>query len=228
VSTDEVFGSLAADGGRFDETSRYAPSSPYSASKAAGDHLVNAYHRTFGLPIKLTNCSNNYGPRQFPEKLIPLMILNAVAGDPLPVYGRGANVRDWLYVDDHCDAVWLVFERGAVGETYLVGGGAELTNLETVRAICRVVAEETGGAAATLEARIRFVADRPGHDLRYAIDPGKLTRALGWRPRESFETGLRKTVRWYLANPEWVAGIRTGAYREWIARNYDARGGTPT
>jgi dTDP-glucose 4,6-dehydratase len=229
VSTDEVFGSLALDAAtRFDETSRYAPSSPYSASKAASDHLVTAYHRTFGLPIKLTNCSNNYGPRQFPEKLVPLMILNAVAGDPLPVYGRGANVRDWLYVDDHCEAVWLVFERGAVGATYLVGGGAELSNLDTVRAICRVVADETGRDPGALEALIRFVADRPGHDLRYAIDPGKITRELGWRPRESFETGLRKTVRWYLANPEWVASIRTGAYREWLARNYDARGGTPT
>jgi dTDP-glucose 4,6-dehydratase len=222
VSTDEVFGSL--DGpGHFDELSRYAPSSPYSASKAASDHLVFAYHRTFGIPVKVTNCSNNYGPRQFPEKLVPLMILNAVAGLPLPVYGRGANVRDWLYVDDHCDAVWLVFEQGRVGETYVVGGGAEMANLDTVRAICKVVAEQTGKPAAELEGLIRFVADRPGHDLRYAVDSSKIQRELGWRRRESFETGLEKTVRWYLENTAWVDGVRTGAYRDWIAKNYEGR-----
>ena len=222
VSTDEVFGSLGADGA-FHEETRYDPSSPYSASKAGSDHLVRAYHRTFGLPIKITNCSNNYGPRQFPEKLIPLMILNAVERKPLPIYGRGANVRDWLYVGDHCDAIWEVFTRGRLGETYVIGGRAELDNLTVVRSICRIVAEETGAPTDELEALVRFVADRPGHDLRYAIDPSHIEAELGWRPRETFEAGLRKTVRWYLDNGTWVDGVRTGAYREWIARNYDRR-----
>ena len=224
VSTDEVFGSLPLDGGHFTETSRYDPSSPYSASKAASDHLVLAYHRTFGLPVKLTNCSNNYGPRQFPEKLVPLMIMNAVEGKPLPVYGKGENVRDWLYVEDHCSAIWLVFEQGRFGETYLVGGGTELPNLEVVRLVCRLVSEETGRSREELERLIRFVTDRPGHDLRYAIDPAKITRELGWSPRETFESGLRKTVRWYLDNGPWIEGVRTGAYREWLAENYDRRG----
>jgi dTDP-glucose 4,6-dehydratase len=222
VSTDEVFGSLGPEGA-FDEETRYDPSSPYSASKAGSDLLVRAYHRTFGLPIKITNCSNNYGPRQFPEKLVPLMILNCLERKPLPVYGQGTNVRDWLYVDDHCEAIWQVFSRGRVGETYLVGGRAELDNLSVVRAICRAVAEETGAPAAELEALVRFVADRPGHDLRYAIDPSRIERELGWRPRETFGEGLRKTVRWYLRNTSWVDGVKTGAYREWIRRNYDRR-----
>ncbi len=225
VSTDEVFGSLGADG-FFREDTRYDPSSPYSASKAASDHLVRAYHRTFALPVKITNCSNNYGPRQFPEKLIPLMIARALEREPLPVYGQGANVRDWLYVEDHCDAIWQVFQRGRIGETYLVGGRNELTNLEVVRRLCHLVAEETGAPVGELSALIRFVADRPGHDLRYAIDPARLERELGWRPRETFDSGLRKTVRWYLDNRAWVEGIKTGAYRQWIDQNYGARVGT--
>jgi dTDP-glucose 4,6-dehydratase len=222
VSTDEVFGSLGPEGA-FTEDTRYDPSSPYSASKAGSDLLVRAYHRTFGLPIKITNCSNNYGPRQFPEKLVPLMILNAVERKPLPVYGQGTNVRDWLYVADHCEAIWQVFTRGTVGETYLVGGRAEQDNLGVVRAICRIVADETGAAQAELEGLIEFVADRPGHDLRYAIDPSRIARELGWAPRATFEAGLRKTVRWYLENRAWVEGVKTGAYREWIAKNYDRR-----
>lgn len=220
VSTDEVFGSLG-DGGYFDETTRYDPSSPYSASKAAADHLVRAYHRTFGLPVKISNCSNNYGPRQFPEKLIPLMILNALERKPLPVYGAGINVRDWIYVEDHCDALWHVFTRGRIGESYLVGGRSERTNLEVVQRICQMVAEETGGAG--LEGLITFISDRPGHDLRYAIDPTRVETELGWKPRETFESGLRKTVRWYIENAEWVSGVRTGAYRAWIAKNYEQR-----
>jgi dTDP-glucose 4,6-dehydratase len=226
VSTDEVFGSLG-DSGHFTEDTRYDPSSPYSASKAASDHLVRAYGRTFGLPIKITNCSNNYGPRQFPEKLVPLMILNALEGKELPVYGAGANVRDWLYVLDHCEAIWAVYQRGRLGETYAVGGGAELQNIDVVRLVCRLVAEETGRPPEELEGLIRFVPDRPGHDLRYAIDATKIRDELGWAPRETFETGLRHTVRWYLDNAAWVDSVRTGAYREWIAQNYQARGAAP-
>jgi len=224
VSTDEVYGSLGSSGA-FTETTPYDPSSPYSASKAASDHAVRAYHRTFGLPVKVTNCSNNYGPRQFPEKLVPLMILNAVEGRRLPVYGRGANVRDWLYVDDHCDAIMAVATRGAVGATYNVGGGCELANLDVVHAICDAVAEETGKDAGALRALVAFVADRPGHDFRYAMDASKLRTELGWSPQETFATGLRKTVRWYLENPAWIDGIRTGEYRRWIEANYGERKG---
>jgi len=224
VSTDEVYGSLGSSGA-FTETTAYDPSSPYSASKAASDHAVRAYHRTFGLPVKVTNCSNNYGPRQFPEKLIPLMILNAVEGRPLPVYGRGANVRDWLYVEDHCDAIMAVATRGTVGATYNIGGGCELANLDVVHAICDAVAEETGRDAGALRALVTFVADRPGHDFRYAMDASKLCAELGWAPRETFGTGLRKTVRWYLENPAWIDGIRTGEYRKWIEANYGERKG---
>ncbi|MCG8555953.1 MAG: dTDP-glucose 4,6-dehydratase [Proteobacteria bacterium] len=221
VSTDEVYGSLGQRG-RFSEQSRYDPSSPYSATKAASDHLVRAYCRTYGLAVKITNCSNNYGPFQFPEKLIPLMILNALERKPLPVYGSGANVRDWLYVEDHCRALWEVVNRGRVGETYNIGGSEERRNLEVVRNVCRVVAEETG-TQDDLEGLIAFVDDRPGHDLRYAVDASKLGQELGWRPRESFESGLRKTVRWYLSNTPWVDSVRTGEYREWIRRNYAGR-----
>jgi dTDP-glucose 4,6-dehydratase len=222
VSTDEVFGSLG-ETGRFTEETRYDPSSPYSASKAASDHLVRAWSRTYALPVKITNCSNNYGPRQFPEKLIPLMILNALERKPLPVYGEGRNVRDWLYVGDHCEAIWAVTERGRLGETYNVGGQNELRNLDVVRRICQVVAEETGVSADELVRLITFVADRPGHDLRYAIDASKIRRECGWAPKETFDTGLRKTVRWYLENPAWVDGVRTGAYREWLDANYARR-----
>ncbi len=222
ISTDEVFGSLGATG-YFTEHTRYDPSSPYSASKAASDHLVRAYHRTYGLPVKLTNCSNNYGPRQFPEKLIPLMILNAVAGQPLPVYGKGQNVRDWLYVEDHCEALWSVLMQGQVGATYAIGGGCEKTNLDVVHTVCRIVAEETGRSVSSLESLITFVPDRPGHDLRYAIDSTHMRTELGWTPQESFMSGLRKTVRWYLENTAWVEDVRTGAYRQWLATNYEHR-----
>jgi dTDP-glucose 4,6-dehydratase len=220
VSTDEVYGSLSAEGA-FTETTRYDPSSPYSASKAASDHLVRAYSRTYGLPVKITNCSNNYGPRQFPEKLIPLMILNAVEGKRLPVYGKGENVRDWLFVDDHVEALWAVFERGRAGETYNVGGNAEMKNLDVVRAICAGVAKATGRA--DLERLIEFVPDRPGHDLRYAIDATKLAGELGWRPSESFASGLEKTIAWYLSNTRWVDSVRTGEYKRWLEQNYQGR-----
>lgn len=223
VSTDEVYGSLGATGA-FTEDTRYAPSSPYSASKAASDHLVRAYHKTFGLPVKITNCSNNYGPRQFPEKLIPLMMLNALEGKPLPIYGQGRNVRDWLYVEDHCEAIWTVIERGRMGETYNLGGNSEKTNLEVVQTVCRVLAEETGRPVTEFERLMTFVPDRPGHDLRYAIDASRMANELGWTPTESFHTGLRKTVRWYLDNPEWVEQVRTGEYRRWLAANYSDRG----
>jgi dTDP-glucose 4,6-dehydratase len=223
VSTDEVYGSLGTEGA-FREDTAYDPSSPYSASKAASDHLVRAYHRTYGLPTKITNCSNNYGPYQFPEKLIPLMILNAFEGKPLPVYGRGENVRDWLYVDDHCEAIWAVIDRGAVGQTYNVGGRSEKKNIDVVHTICGLVAEAKGVPKAELLAQIRFVEDRPGHDLRYAIDPTKITRECGFTPKENFESGIAKTVRWYIENAAWVRAVRSGAYREWIEKNYAARG----
>ncbi len=213
VSTDEVYGDLGPADPPFTEATPYAPSSPYSASKAASDHLVRAWHRTYGLPVVVTNCSNNYGPYQFPEKLIPLMILNALAGKPLPVYGRGDNVRDWLYVEDHARALRLVLERGRVGETYNIGGRAERTNLEVVRAVCRLVDEMRPDPAGPRERLIRFVADRPGHDRRYAMDTTKIERELGWRPRESFETGLAKTVRWYIENPGWWRRVLDGTYR---------------
>ena len=224
VSTDEVYGSLGPDDEAFCETMAYAPNSPYAASKAASDHLARAYHHTFGLPVLTTNCSNNYGPFQFPEKLIPLMILNALEGKPLPVYGDGKNVRDWLYVEDHCAAIRTVLERGRVGETYNIGGNSERANLDVVTAICDLL-DEMRPQAGRMPRRelIRFVEDRPGHDRRYAINASKITRELGWRPAEQFEGGLRKTVRWYLDHADWVDGVRTGAYRDWIARNYAQR-----
>lgn len=222
VSTDEVYGSLGPDGW-FTESTAYDPSSPYSASKAASDHLVRAYHRTYGLPVRITNCSNNYGPYQFPEKLIPLMILNAVEGRPLPVYGRGENVRDWLFVEDHCEAIWLVIERGRVGATYNIGARNERRNIDVVHAICDIVADETGRSAAELRDLITFVPDRPGHDLRYAIDPRLVEEECGFAPRETFESGLRRTVRFYLENRAWVDSVRTGEYRSWIERNYSER-----
>ena len=213
VSTDEVFGSLG-DSGHFTEGTPYAPSSPYSATKAGSDHLVRAWHHTYGLPTVTTNCSNNYGPYQFPEKLVPLMILNALEGRPLPVYGRGDNVRDWLHVDDHAAALALAFERGVPGETYCIGGGSERTNLDVVRAICATVDELAPDPAGPRERLITFVQDRPGHDHRYAIDASKIERELGWRPGRTFETGLRETVRWYLDNRTWWERVRSGAYRD--------------
>jgi dTDP-glucose 4,6-dehydratase len=213
VSTDEVFGSLGAEG-FFTEETPYAPNSPYSASKAGSDHLVRAWHHTYGLPTLTTNCSNNYGPRQFPEKLIPLMILNALEGKPLPVYGRGENVRDWLYVDDHAEALLAVLERGTPGATYAVGGHNELRNVDVVRALCRLVDElAPDPATGPRERLITYVTDRPGHDQRYAIDASRIRRELGWAPRETFETGLRRTVEWYLANRGWWERVRSGAYR---------------
>jgi len=213
ISTDEVFGSLGAEG-RFSEETPYRPMNPYAASKAGADHLVRAWHNTYGLPMVLTNCSNNYGPWQFPEKLIPLAILNALEGKPLPVYGTGSNVRDWLYVGDHAAALRRVLSEGRLGESYNIGGGEERSNLELVRLLCAVLDEELPAAPWRPHARlIRFVEDRPGHDWRYAMDDGKLRRELGWRPSESLETGLRKTVRWYLENRTWWEPIRTGRYR---------------
>jgi dTDP-glucose 4,6-dehydratase len=223
VSTDEVYGSLGAGDPAFTEQTPYAPNSPYAASKAASDHLVRAYHHTYGLPTLTTNCSNNYGPFQFPEKLIPLMIHNALAGKRLPVYGDGANVRDWLYVLDHCDAVRLVLERGKPGETYNIGGTAEQKNLDVVRTLCALLDEARPRAQGRYADLIEFVTDRPGHDRRYAMDAGKVTRELGWRPKESFETGLAKTVRWYLDNRAWVEEVTSGAYRGWIEKNYADR-----
>ena len=210
VSTDEVFGSLGPEGA-FSETTPYAPSSPYSASKAAADHLVRAWHRTYGLPVVITNCSNNYGPCQFPEKLIPLMILNAFEGKPLPVYGTGTNVRDWLYVKDHARALWTVMTRGRVGEVYNIGGSAERTNLQVVHAVCDLLDEVVPNAGSRRHL-IEFVTDRPGHDARYAMDTSKIETELGWRPEETFETGLAKTVAWYLANTDWWQSIRSGRY----------------
>jgi dTDP-glucose 4,6-dehydratase len=214
VSTDEVYGSLGADDPAFCETTPYAPNSPYSASKAASDHLVRAYRHTYGLPVLTTNCSNNYGPRQFPEKLIPLMIANALAGKPLPVYGDGRNVRDWLYVGDHAAAIRAVLARGRPGETYNVGGGAELANLDVVHALCRVLGARRPGCDFTRQ--IRFVTDRPGHDRRYAIDPAKIRRELGWAPAETFESGLARTVDWYLDNGSWLATVQSSVYRDWV------------
>jgi dTDP-glucose 4,6-dehydratase len=225
ISTDEVYGSLGKDDPAFSEVTAYAPNSPYAASKAASDHLVRAYHHTFGLPVLTTNCSNNYGPFQFPEKLIPLIILNALEGKPLPVYGDGKNVRDWLFVGDHCAAIRAVFENGRVGETYNVGGNSERANIDVVNTICDLVDEMRPEAGAAPRRRlITFVEDRPGHDRRYAINAEKLSSELGWKPAEQFESGLRKTVRWYLDNFDWVENVRTGAYREWITKNYAERG----
>ena len=224
VSTDEVYGSLGPQDPAFAETTPYAPNSPYAASKAASDHLVRAYHHTFGLPVLTTNCSNNYGPFQFPEKLIPLMILNALEGKPLPVYGDGGNVRDWLFVEDHCTAIRAVLERGRLGETYNIGGNSERKNLDVVGTICDLVDEMSPdprlGSRRNL---ITYVKDRPGHDRRYAINASKIASELGWQPAEQFETGLRRTVRWYLDHQEWVTNVRTGAYLHWIEQNYAER-----
>jgi dTDP-glucose 4,6-dehydratase len=221
VSTDEVYGSLTPDDPPFCETTAYAPNSPYSASKAAADHLVRAYHHTYGLPTLTTNCSNNYGPYQFPEKLIPLMILNARSGKSLPIYGDGQNVRDWLYVEDHCEAVRVVLARGRFGETYNIGGGSEKRNIEIVEKICSILDELcTDDAVVPHRKLIAFVKDRPGHDRRYAMDARKVERELGWKPRETFESGIRKTIAWYLQNELWVKEITSGSYRQWIATHY--------
>jgi dTDP-glucose 4,6-dehydratase len=221
VSTDEVYGSLGPNDPAFSETTPYSPNSPYSASKAGSDHLVRAYHHTYGLPTLTTNCSNNYGPYQFPEKLIPLVLLNARAGKPLPVYGDGQNVRDWVFVADHCEAVRTVLAKGRVGETYNIGGRSEKRNIEVVETICAILDQSCPGDPTVPHRKlITFVKDRPGHDRRYAIDARKIERDLGWKPRESFETGMRKTVEWYLQNEEWVKEVASGAYRKWIATQY--------
>ena len=221
VSTDEVYGSLVPNEAAFSESRRYEPNSPYSASKAASDHLVRAYHHTYGLPVLTTNCSNNYGPLHFPEKLIPLMIVNALAAKPLPVYGDGQQIRDWLYVKDHCAAIRVVLDRGRVGETYNVGGWNEKANLDIVHAVCALLDEmQPRGDAKPYASQISFVTDRPGHDRRYAIDAQKISQELGWKPAETFASGLRKTVRWYLDNPQWVKEVQSGAYRDWVAQQY--------
>lgn len=222
VSTDEVYGSLG-ETGLFTEQTAYDPSSPYSASKAASDHLVRAYQRTYGISTTVSNCSNNYGPYHFPEKLIPLMILNLFEGKDLPVYGDGLNVRDWLFVDDHADALWTILTRGETGQTYNVGGNNEWTNIAIVKRLIELVAEARGKDPAELSRQIRYVKDRPGHDRRYAIDSSKLQRELGWAPKHDLDSGLRETVRWYAENGDWVSGVRSGAYREWIEANYAAR-----
>jgi dTDP-glucose 4,6-dehydratase len=222
VSTDEVFGSLGPDDAPFSEVTRYAPNSPYAASKAASDHLVRAYHHTYGLPTLTTNCSNNYGRFQFPEKLIPLMILNARDGKPLPVYGDGKNVRDWLYVEDHCDAIATVLSSGRTGETYNIGGWNEKPNIEIVHTICDLVDDMARRKGPSRRDLITYVKDRPGHDRRYAMDATKIERELGWKPKETLESGLRKTVRWYLENHDWVADVTSGTYRQWIATHYSA------
>ncbi len=225
VSTDEVYGSLGRDEPAFSEAHRYEPNSPYSASKAASDHLVRAYHHTYGLPVLTTNCSNNYGPYHFPEKLIPLMIINALAGKPLPVYGDGQQIRDWLYVKDHCSAIRRVLEKGMVGEVYNIGGWNEKANLDIVHIVCTLLDELRPRAdSKPYREQIAFVADRPGHDRRYAIDARKIERELGWKPAETFESGIRKTVRWYLDNQEWVRNVQSGSYRQWVEKNYAGRG----
>jgi dTDP-glucose 4,6-dehydratase len=220
VSTDEVYGSLEADAAAFDEVHTYQPNSPYSASKAASDHLVRAWHHTYGLPVLTTNCSNNYGPYQFPEKLIPLVIHNALAGKNLPIYGDGLNVRDWLYVGDHCSAIRRVLDAGALGEVYNIGGWNELTNLEIVTTICGLLDELRPDPAGNYARLITYVKDRPGHDRRYAIDARKIERDLGWRPAETFDSGIRKTVAWYLEHADWVTRIVDGSYREWVEKQY--------
>ncbi len=224
VSTDEVYGSLAPTDPAFTENHPYEPNSPYSASKAASDHLVRAYHHTYGLPVLTTNCSNNYGPYHFPEKLIPLMVVNALAGKPLPIYGDGQQVRDWLYVKDHCSAIRRVLEAGRLGETYNIGGWNEMPNLDIVHTVCSLLDSlrpRADGQSYTTQ--ITYVTDRPGHDRRYAIDASKIERELGWKPAETFATGIQKTIEWYLANPEWVARVQSGAYRDWVDTNYAAR-----
>jgi dTDP-glucose 4,6-dehydratase len=224
VSTDEVYGTLGPDDPAFSETTAYAPNSPYAASKAGSDHLVRAYHHTWGFPVLTTNCSNNYGPFQFPEKLIPLMILNALESKPLPVYGDGMNVRDWLFVEEHCSAIRAVLANGRIGETYNIGGNSERANIDVVKTICDLVDEMRPRAAGgTRRDLITYVKDRPGHDRRYAIDASKLARELGWNPAAEFESGLRKTVRWYLDHSAWIESVRTGAYLEWINKNYTER-----
>jgi dTDP-glucose 4,6-dehydratase len=222
VSTDEVYGSLGADDPAFAENHLYQPNSPYSASKAASDHLVRAWFHTYGLPVLTTNCSNNYGPFHFPEKLIPLMIVNALAGKPLPIYGDGLNVRDWLYVKDHCSAIRTVLAQGRPGETYNIGGWNERTNRQIVDAVCTLLDELRPDPAGPHSRLITFVTDRPGHDRRYAIDAHKIERELGWRPAETFESGIRKTVQWYLANGDWVQRVLNGSYRDWVDRHYGA------
>jgi len=222
VSTDEVYGSLSETDPAFSETTAYAPNSPYSASKAASDHLVRAYHHTYGLPTLTGNCSNNYGPFQFPEKLIPLMILNALEGRRLPVYGDGRNVRDWLYVTDHCDALQRILADGRPGETYNIGGRSEMRNLDVVNTLCALLDELKPKSSGRYADQVEFVTDRPGHDRRYAIDAGKIERELGWLPKETFASGLRRTVRWYLEHADWVARVRDGSYRQWIERQYGA------
>jgi len=225
VSTDEVYGSLAKDEAAFSETHRYEPNSPYSASKAASDHLVRAYHHTYGLPVLTTNCSNNYGPYHFPEKLIPLMIVNALAGKALPVYGDGQQIRDWLYVRDHCSAIRRVLENGRLGEVYNIGGWNEKANLDIVHTVCALLDElRPRKDTKSYREQITFVTDRPGHDRRYAIDARKIERELGWKPAETFETGIRKTVMWYLDNQEWVTHVQSGSYRQWVEQNYAGRG----
>jgi len=225
VSTDEVYGSLKKDDPAFSEENKYEPNSPYSASKAASDHLVRAYHHTYGLPVLTTNCSNNYGPYHFPEKLIPLIITHALAGKPLPVYGDGQQIRDWLYVVDHCRGIRRVLEAGRVGETYNIGGWNEMANLDIVHIVCDLLDEfrprEDGKS---YREQITFVTDRPGHDRRYAIDATKIEKELGWKPQETFQTGIRKTIQWYLDNPEWVANVQSGSYRDWVEKNYAERG----
>lgn len=222
VSTDEVYGTLATDDPAFTETTPYAPNSPYSASKAASDHLVRAYHHTYGLPVLTTNCSNNYGPYHFPEKLIPLCLLNALAGKPLPIYGDGKQIRDWLYVKDHCSAIREVLQAGILGETYNVGGWNEKTNLEVVTVLCQILNElQPRADGLAYESQITYVQDRPGHDRRYAIDASKIERELGWKPSETFETGIRKTVQWYLQHQDWVQNILNGDYRHWVTKHYD-------
>jgi len=224
ISTDEVYGSLSSKEKAFDEEHRYEPNSPYSASKAASDHLIRAYHNTYGLPVLTTNCSNNYGPYQFPEKLIPLIIINALTNKPLPVYGDGQQIRDWLYVKDHCDAIRLVLKAGTLGETYNIGGWNEKTNIDIIHTVCSLLdtlSPHVGGKH--YNEQITFVTDRPGHDRRYAINSNKIKRDLGWEPAETFETGIHKTVQWYLNNQSWVKNIQSGAYREWIDKNYKGR-----
>jgi dTDP-glucose 4,6-dehydratase len=224
VSTDEVYGSLAKDDPAFSETNRYEPNSPYSASKAASDHLVRAYHHTYGLPVLTTNCSNNYGPYHFPEKLIPLMIVNALAGKSLPVYGDGQQIRDWLYVKDHCSAIRCVLAKGKVGEVYNVGGWNEKANLDIVHTVCALLDElRPRTDQKSYREQITFVTDRPGHDRRYAIDARKIERELGWKPAETFDTGIRKTVQWYLDNQDWVTNVQSGDYRQWLEKNYTTR-----
>ncbi len=223
VSTDEVYGTLGPGDAPFTETTPYTPNSPYSASKAASDHLVRAYHHTYGLPVLTTNCSNNYGPYHFPEKLIPLMIVNALAGKPLPVYGDGMQVRDWLYVKDHCSAIRRVLEAGTLGETYNVGGWNEKPNIEIVRTVCTLLDElQPRADGQPYSSQVSYVKDRPGHDRRYAIDASKIHRELGWKPAETFDSGIRKTVIWYLAHPDWVAHVQSGDYRHWIGQQYGA------